>query len=464
MIRRFQARGLRSTVTWAFALGALCLSTVLAVGTYTLARHYLVEQRERSAERQAFSNAAIVRQGLLAPASEVAEVLGSVAPPADSAILIHQGGDWFSSSLDVTSQFVPPEVRAKVADGSAAMSWTSTTDPNAVVVGVPLPAVDAEYYEVAVARELDRTLTTLRAALAVSAAITTIAGAALGLLASRRLLAPLQAVTTAATEVSAGDLNTRLDHIADPDLGALVDAFNTMVDALDARITRDSRFAADVSHELRSPLTTLITSVSVIKQTVELPPRSRTAVELMEGELERFRSSLEDLLEISGLEAEVAATNLSAVDLRVFVRQALDADGRSTALLETSTDPGPPARELIVLIDRQRMSRALTNLFVNADLHGGGVARVRVVQDGEYGDIHVEDGGPGVPPEEREHIFERFARAGSRGSHTGTGLGLSLVAETIRLHDGSVWCTDVPGGGARFVVRLPLWADDQDER
>jgi signal transduction histidine kinase len=70
--------------------------------------------------------------------------------------------------------------------------------------------------------------------------------------------------------------------------------------------------------------------------------------------------------------------------------------------------------------------------------------------------ISVEDEGPGVPPADRERIFERFVRGGSRGSLPGTGLGLSLVAETVRSHGGAVWCAPGPGGvGARFVVRLP---------
>ncbi|MGD9958708.1 ATP-binding protein [Nocardioides sp.] len=463
MTRRVPPRGLRATVTWAFAAGALCLSVLLAVGTYALSRHYLIEQRERSAQRQAFSNAAVVRQGLLAGDREVSEILGSVAPPPDSTILIRRGQDWYSSSLDVTSRDLPPGLRSTVEAGSAATSWTATTDPNAVVVGVPLPAADADYYEIAIVRELDRTLTTLRSALAVCAAITTIAGAVLGLVASRRLLAPLQEVTAAAARVSAGDLSTRLDQTDDPDLAALVGSFNSMVDALDDRIQRDSRFAADVSHELRTPLTTLITSVSVIRHSGALTPRATQAIELMSGELERFRQSLEDLLDLGSLEAGVAETDLTLVDLHPFMRRLLEADGRSASLLVGADDRSANAQEVGVLIDRRRMGRAFTNLFANADRHGGGLQRVRVIEHTEFADVHVEDDGPGVPPEEREHIFERFARAGSRGSHAGTGLGLSIVAETVRLHGGSAWCAESPGGGARFVVRIPLHhADGED--
>jgi signal transduction histidine kinase len=98
------------------------------------------------------------------------------------------------------------------------------------------------------------------------------------------------------------------------------------------------------------------------------------------------------------------------------------------------------------------------NLFENADGHGEGLAAVTVFRDAESVFVSVEDEGPGVAVEEREHIFDRFARGGARRSHPGTGLGLSIVAETARRHDGAVWVGDRPGGGARFVLRLP--ADD----
>jgi signal transduction histidine kinase len=103
-----------------------------------------------------------------------------------------------------------------------------------------------------------------------------------------------------------------------------------------------------------------------------------------------------------------------------------------------------------------QLRRALLNLFDNADLHGGGLTAVEVLAWGGSARVLVDDRGEGVPPEERERIFERFARAGSRGSRTGTGLGLSLVAETARTHGGAAWCEASPGGGARFVLSLPL--------
>lgn len=446
-------RGLRATVTIAFAVGALMLSLVLAVGTYVAARHYLLEQRERTALRQAFADASVARDGLLTSGAQVSDVLGNISPPQGSVLFLHRSGEWYSSSLDVRAADIPTSILDANEAGRPAIGWTDVTDPPAVVVGVPLPAVDAQFYELAVARELDRTLTTLRIALIVCAALTTVAGGLLGRVASRRLLTPLDDVTTAAARISAGDMDTRLARTDDPDLATLVGAFNNMVDALEERVERDARFAADVSHELRTPVTTLVTSLSVIEHSPDLSERSARAVRLMAAELERFRRSLEDLLTLGRLDSGLQETQLSRVAITPLVRQSIESSHRTPDLIVESQ---PPDDDPVVLVDRQQIARAIVNLLDNADTHGAGVVAVRITRHGDFVDVSIEDRGPGVDPVDRERIFERFARAGQRRSGTGTGLGLSIVAQTVHLHEGSVWCDANPGGGSRFIVRLPV--------
>lgn len=444
--------GLRSSVTLAFALGALTLSAALALGTYFSARHYLIDQRERTALRQAFTDAALVRDDLMSSGAKVSEVLGAVAQPAGTTILLQRGDRWYSSSLDDTGELATRSVRDIVVSGSAAVGWTDVTSPAAVVVGVPLPGIGAQYYEVAVAEELDRTLATLGIALAICAALTTMAGVLLGRAASRRVLAPLGDVTSAAVRISSGDLDARLDPTDDPDLAALVGTFNHMVDALRERIRQDTRFAADVSHELRTPLTTLTTSLSLLTSSSALPPDAETAVKLMSVELDRFQRALQDLLQLGRLDMSVRDADPVTMEVVEVVRQALSASGRSPELLTTHPDGGGR----LVTIDRPQMLRALTNLFDNADTHGDGLVEVRVVARGAHVDISVEDHGPGVAVGDRERVFERFARAGGRRAGTGSGLGLSIVERIVRNHDGSVWVTSGRDAGACFVVRLPV--------
>ena len=445
-------RGLRASVTTAFALGALAVSAVLALSTYFTARHFLLEQRERTAMRQAFTDAALVRDGLQTSGARVNDVLGSLAPPAGAVIYVRRGGEWYSSALDSAGSDLTAQVQPLVAAGSVGVVWTDATDPAAVVVGIPLAGVDAEYYEISVAEELSQTLSTLGLALAAGAALTTIGGAVVGRAASRRVLAPLEQVTSAAVRVSAGDLSTRLDTTDDPDLAALVGSFNHMVDALRHRIEQDARFASDVSHELRTPVTTLTTSLSLLEQSRDLSPRSAAAVRLMSDELARFRRALEDLLALGRLDAGRHEAEPSLIDARELVRQALRAADHSPDLVASQPADAP---EPTLLVDRVQMLRVLTNLFRNADLHGGGLTGVTVHDRGDVVDVRVEDRGPGIPPADRTRIFERFARAGGHRAGTGSGLGLSIVEQSVRSHGGDVWCEDRPRGGAAFVVRLP---------
>jgi two-component system, OmpR family, sensor histidine kinase MtrB len=449
--------GLRTTVTLSFSAGALLLSLVLSLGTYLVARQSLVDQRERTATAQAFADASAVRDGLLTRGVRVSDVLGTVSPPANSTILVRRGGRWFSTSLQGGAEAVPGPLRDSVGNGQVALVWTRSGSNPAVAVGVPLRDVDAEYFEIAAAPELQSTLATLRVVLGSFALLTALGGAALGRAAARRLVSPLDNIAGAAASISAGDLSTRLPVTDDPELATIVGSFNAMVEALDERIQRDARFAADLSHEMRSPLTTLMTSVEVLRRRrADLPPRSRKALDLIGVELERFRQSLEDLLELGRLDAGVAPQALADVEAVELVREAVEAARRPAGLVRVGDGVGPAdGRHPLVRVDKQHLNRALWNLMDNADRHGGGLVSVRVERGEDCVLLMVDDGGPGVEAADRERIFERFYRGGSRGSRRGTGLGLSLVAETVQAHGGWVWCTDQPDGGARFVIRLP---------
>lgn len=451
MSRRRVDVGLRTSVVVAFAVGALVLSTALALGTYFSARHYLVEQRERTALRQAYADAALVRDDLRTSGAQVSEVLGSIAQPVGTTLIVERDGRRYSSSLDPEADEATGPFRDVVLDGSAVIGWSDATTPHSVVVGVPIPEVDAEYYEVAVAQELDATLTTLQLALVICAALTTVGGALLGRAASRRVLAPLDQVTTVAVQVSAGDLDARLPPTSDPDLAALVGAFNHMVEALHERIEHDARFAADVSHELRTPVTTLTTSLSLLQSSPDLPASSREAVDLMAAELDRFRRAVRDLLLLGRLDAAVADGDPVTVEVGDVVAQALRACGKPRDLLVDGED----ARTMVTVV-RSTLVGALVNLVANADMHGDGLTGVRVVARGRVVDILVEDEGPGVAEADRERVFERFARAGGRKPGSGSGLGLSIVERGVRNQGGSVWCVSGRDVGACFVVRLPV--------
>ena len=218
---------------------------------------------------------------------------------------------------------------------------------------------------------------------------------------------------------------------------------------------RDTRFAGDVSHELRSPLTTMANAAAVLEnRRDELSGTARRALDLLTGEVERFQRMVVDLLEISRDDPGRAAPDGDDAEV-------LDLAELVAAVTALRAGPAPAveaAGPVPVRGDRRRLDRVVVNLLENADRYGGGPVRVAVTRSGGRARIEVDDAGPGVPEELREQVFERFtrgSRAGRRGDDTGSGLGLALVALHVDRHGGSVHVEDRPGGGARFVVDLP---------
>ena len=447
--------GLRRRVVAAFGCGALALSAGLAVMTYQLVRAYLLDQRERSVVNRTYVTASLVNNQLLSPEPDIPHILSSLVVPAGSHPVLLHDGRWFAASLEVGRDDVPEELRQRASTGTPARQFFRLRRAPHLAVGVPLSGGTGALFEVASLDELDRTLGAVRNALAAAAVVTTLAGAAVGVWAGRRLLRPLADAARAAAAVASGTLDVRLAATGDADLDTLANAFNAMTSALSARIERDARFASAVSHELRSPLTTLATSVEVLRaRRDELSERPRAALDLLAADVDRFQRLVEDLLEISRIGAGTAEVSLEPVRPDELAAHAL----RSAKAPEVPVDVDPSASGVVIHVDKRRMERVIVNLVENAQSHGRGIVRMAIEADDGRVRLAVEDAGPGVAPDERERVFEPFVRgrvAGRRGEAHGTGLGLSLVAEHVRLHGGRVWVQGRPGGGARFVVELP---------
>jgi two-component system sensor histidine kinase MtrB len=450
--------GLRTRVTLAFAGGALMLSAALSGVSYGLVRNYLVDQTQTAALREAFVNASLARDGLRTSSASIPRILSSLQDPDGSPSLVFHDENWFSSKVGIGKESLPDAFRLAVNAGRASRQAYRQAGTAHLAIGLPLTAVKASYFEVFSLDQLDRTLRFLGLALLGAGLATTVAGAAVGRWASTRLLRPVADVAQAAAAVAGGRLDTRLPASDDVDLATLTTSFNSMADALQGRIERDARFASDVSHELRSPLTTLATTVGVLaSRRDELPERSRAALDLLSADVERFQRLVEDLLEISRYDAGVADLHLEDVRLTELVTRAVASVGGPPV----EFGPGAANDGLPIQADKRRMERVIANLVENAARYGGGATRV-IVDAGHYvARVAVDDEGPGVVPEEREAIFERFFRGSAsgqrRGGGQGSGLGLSLVSEHVRLHGGRVWVEDNPAGaGARFIVEIPL--------
>jgi signal transduction histidine kinase len=164
---------------------------------------------------------------------------------------------------------------------------------------------------------------------------------------------------------------------------------------------------------------------------------------------------MDSLLTLARTEAGLDPGRVHPVAVVELITHALGRAGVPATVLTVDGDP-------MVDGDKALLERAFFNLIDNAQRHGHGLSAIRVQQPGDVL-VTIDDHGPGVPTAERERIFERFAtNRAARGSSSGTGLGLALVAEAMTAHGGAVWCTDHDGFGARFVVRLPAARSDGD--
>jgi signal transduction histidine kinase len=447
---RLRPRSLRARTILYLGAGTMLVAVVFAVATYLLARSYLLDMRVQGVERRATIDARLVTSRLESGTGEP-EVLAALDPLSSSAVLIHRSGRWFSSSLDVGAASVPPALLSLAQSGRPGYQVVDGPAGETVVVGMPLHSAGAgELFEVAPLDDLVRSLSILGFILTIGTVVAAAAGVGIGVWSSRRVLEPLDGVATAAAQIAGGQLGRRLEPTDDPDLVTIVGSFNSMVDALQTRIERDAAFAADVSHELRTPLTTLVAAVDVLQARADqMTSVQRQALDLTAAELERFRRLLDELIELARFDAGLPGEERHPVDLRELVVQSLGRHGLSADIVSGDVDA-------LVTADRTRLERAFANLVDNADAYGGGVVAVELVREGDGVCVFVDDAGPGVPLADRERIFGRFATSGgARGSARGTGLGLAIVRETATSLGGDVWCTDRPGGGARFVLRLP---------
>ena len=448
---------LRTRVTLFFGFIAFLAGLVLVGVTYGFARTNLLDERRASATQQAFDHAGDVAELLDTEPDRVGLYFQNTLRPEPGgfAILDSNKPDAPDTCTDcryLVSDFPDRLVVEVRGEGSGVQFEDIDGEPYATV-GVYISRHDTGYYEAFPAATTQTTLRSVLTALALGAAGTVLLATLFGFSTSRRLLRPLGRVVDAAEDIASGGLDTRLEPESDPDLDRLANSFNDMADAVQARIEREARFASDVSHEMRSPITALAAAVEVLDASrADLPERTQQALGVVVSQVRRFDSMVIDLLELSRMDAGAGDLNIETVDLQALIERIASRYGAADVpLLFVKRAP----RE--VALDKVRFERIISNLLINAKDHGGGALGIEVspVRGGRFR-IAVEDGGPGVAQSERERIFERFARGSAARHQIGTGLGLALVAEHSASMGGLAWFEDRPRGGSRFIVELPI--------
>ncbi len=306
----------------------------------------------------------------------------------------------------------------------------------------------------AVNRATSGLLVTLIAVGAVGLIVSSVAGAAL----ARRAMRPVERITSAAMEIyQTQDLDRRVDVRTNDEVGRLGLAFNEMLDRLGDLFRSQQRFVADVSHEMRTPLTVIRGNVDLLRA---MRCADRESLDAISSEADRMTRLVSDLLLLSQADAGMLPMHCEPVDLAPLVTAVarsgnIVADGRVSVQAFVTG-------ELVVHGDSDRIKQVLLNLVENAIKHtpdGGAVRLAGTSTDAGMVLLSVSDTGVGIPPEDAPHVFERFYRVDKSRSRAqgGAGLGLAIAKSIIEAHGGDIEVQSTVGVGTTFNVWLPAY-------
>lgn len=460
---------LRVRITLAFVGAALLVSALVAITTYVLAEDYLVGRRVDDAVQQSLANMRFAveqlpqlreeadRQALVdPPESDLVDSLE--ARGAQEVLLITAGGDPYPSSFGLNIRDIPVPLADSVDGGRVGYTFT-TEEPRQLVFGSPVPGQGVDAYFFYPLGDLDQTLVILSRVLVGVSIAAVVLAVLVGSRVSRRVVDPVRRASRAARRVAEGLFKTRLEVEGGDELAALATSFNEMAAALEEMISSERRFAGDVSHELRTPLTTLRASTDyLLGHSGELTPEVRRATELLAADLDYLQRLVDDLLDLSRVEAGRADMSWQPINIADLAREVVARHTRAGGH-GVSIEIADETDKLTTVADKQRLERVLGNLVDNALTHGEGrdvILRI-AANDGTLR-LSVEDRGPGIPSEAADRIFERFFKADParhRGEGRGSGLGLAIARENAHLHGGEIRVYNGRDGGTKFELVLP---------
>ncbi len=401
--------------------------------------------------------------------------------------------DWFFAydyplqreySLDNGRDF--PEVAAALNGAAVSVVRLDEKRDIIILVSVPVQRLRAVLGALVLSTsggEIDDVLRAERRVVLLTFGFVALVTILLSVLLAGTIAEPIRRLSAAAERVRRG-VNTRVeipDFTARRDeIGHLSGALRDMTNALYNRIDAIEAFAADVSHELKNPLTSLRSAVETLAMVKTDEQRARL-IEIVKHDVRRLDRLITDIADASRLDAELARAVTHPVDVARLLGAicSLANETRKDQLAEIAlhVSPAPagmePARAYLVLGHDSRLSQVFRNLLDNARSFTAENTRiaVRVRRNGEDVEVRVEDSGPGISPDNLERVFDRFYTDRPEGSFgKNSGLGLSISRQIIDAHKGQIWAEnrygkaligfEKPVLGARFVVRLPAVADD----
>ncbi|MFI6983791.1 ATP-binding protein [Embleya sp. NPDC050154] len=479
-------RGLRVRLAAACLLVAAFAALATAALTYREARTAMLQRTQDSVVRSVRDRVEAVAPSVPFPPDQAAidRIVALVDTRGNTdhwTVLVRFGDLWAASDSMTTPDAIPRELRRIVTDHvSTAFQRVDDHGMLALAVGVPITFANRDgrvasgvqvYVFTSMVVQVQEEAALVRAARngAIPAVLLALVPA---LIVAGGVLRPVRALQRATRRLAQGRLDTRLEVKGGDELAELASDFNHTAAALEeheARLrTMEARargFAADVSHELRTPLAAMAAVIDVLDEDAaaeKLDPDTAAALRLVSTETGKLTRLVDDLMEISRFDAGAAALNVDELDVAEAVRRCLAARAWSDAVV-TDLPDGIRAE-----VDPRRFDVVVANLVGNALRHGAPPVEVSLSSerraDGPWVVLRVADRGPGLAADILDRVFERFFKADSaRARSAGSGLGMAITLENVRLHDGRIRAANRPDGGALFTVELPRYARARTE-
>jgi two-component system, OmpR family, sensor kinase len=293
--------------------------------------------------------------------------------------------------------------------------------------------------------------------LLLAAVIALIVSLVIAIFLARSIYRPLAKVTKAAQQISTGDYSQRITPEGPKEIKELGESFNRMTEDVEQAQLKLRHFVADVSHELRSPLTSIQGfAQALIDGTAADDATKLKAAQIINEESRRLKHQVDELLELSRMQSNQIKFHKEPVDIGEILEHctemlAIQARQKQVTLILTA-EP-----KLIVIGDADGLEQVFLNLMDNAVKNSPNGGKIRVFsarEEGNLARITVSDEGPGIHPDYLPHVFERFYQV--TGARTGVGLGLTIAREIVVAHHGNIEASSPPGQGAIFTVTLPL--------
>lgn len=379
------------------------------------------------------------------------------------SIIDRRGLVLIASQAAATGTEVGQDAMIQILAGKTATFTDKRFGKAALSVVVPITEFDRVNGAVIVSAELSSLALAaahLRQRFIWAALVSVVVSLMLAYWASRTLSGPIRKLTEAARALAGGDYTRRVELPGDDELSELAQAFNRAAAELQKLEETRREFIADVSHELRRPLTRLLAAVEAVADgIISDPAELRQHLSDTRAEVTRTARLVDDLLQSSRLDSGTFTLARETVDLTGLARAtcgtlAVAASERGIELTCAGDAP------VLADADPGRIEQVLANLIENAlrFTPAGGRVAVTVTRDNGRACITVSDTGAGIPPDQLPRIWERFYKGDASRSGQGSGLGLAIVRRIVELHGGSVSVASEVGRGTTFTVSLPAAA------